>query len=139
MTTPILNWLIISKQFLKKFHFIWKFCRPFSFFSRKLMKFFRQIFLFLVHSDRKWFSLLRCITLNARVYSFTPVFKSTGNGKTPPISLTYPKGLLQTSSEEWLMILHTNSDNFVILKHKRLKGNGEKSKTDHVRLPYGHT
>ena len=37
------------------------------------------------------------------------------------------------------MILHTTSDNFVILKYKRLKGNGKKSNTDHFRLPYGHT
>ena len=40
---------------------------------------------------------------------------------------------------EWSMILHTTSDNFVILKQKRLKGNREKSNTDHVRLPHGHT
>ena len=37
------------------------------------------------------------------------------------------------------MILHTTSDNFVIFKHKRLKGNGKKFNTDHVRLLYGHT
>ena len=36
------------------------------------------------------------------------------------------------------MILHTTSDDFVISKHKRLKGNGKTSNTDHFRLPYGH-
>ena len=97
--------------------------RPF-FFLWELMIFFRQILLFLVRNYRNW-SSLRCITLNARVYSLTLVFTSTGNGKTPPILLTYPKGQLKTSSEEWSMILHTTSDNFVILKHKRLKGNCE--------------
>ena len=104
----------------------------------KLIIFFSSNFLFLVRNDRNW-SSLRCITLNARVYSLTLVFTSTGIGKTPPISLTYPKCLLKTSSEEWSMILHTTSDNFVILKYKRLKGNSKKSNTDHFRLPYGHT
>ena len=104
----------------------------------KLIIFFSSNFLFLVRNDRNW-SSLRCITLNARVYSLTLVFTSTGIGKTPPISLTYPKCLLKTSSEEWSMILHTTSDNFVILKYKRLKGNSKLSNTDHFRLPYGHT
>ena len=103
-----------------------KVCWAFFFFLWKLMIFFRQVLLFLVGNDRNW-SLLRCITLNARVYSVTLVVTSTGNGKTLPISLTYPKGLLKTSSEEWSMILHTTSDDFVISKHKRLKGNGKTS------------
>ena len=114
------------------------FVGPFSFFLWKLMINFRQILLFLVCNEWTWSSLC-CITLNARVYSFTLVFTSTGNGKTPPISLAYPKGLLKTSSEEWSMILHTISDNFVVLKHRRPKGNGKKSNTNHVRLTYGHT
>ena len=113
--------------------------RPFYFlFLWKLMIFFRQILLFLVRNYRNW-SSLRCITLNAGVCSLTLVFTSTGNGKTLPISLTYPKDQLKTSSEEWSMSLHTTSDNFVILKHKRLKGNCEKSDTGHIHLPYGHT
>ena len=112
--------IIPGKQFLKKFHFIWKFCWAFFFFLWKLMIFFRQVLLFLVGNDRNW-SSLRCITLNARVYSLTLVFTSTGIGKTPPISLTYPKCLLKTSSEEWSMILHTTSDNFVILKYNGWK------------------
>ena len=91
------------------------------FFLWKLMIFFRQILFFLVRNYRNW-SSLRCITLNAGVCSLTLVFTSTGNGKTLPISLTYPKDQLKTSSEEWSMSLHTISDNFVILKHKRLKG-----------------
>ena len=111
--------------------------RPF-FFSTKANDIFLSILLFLVRNYRNW-SSLRCITLNARVYSLTLVFTSTGNGKTPPISLTYPKGQLKMSSEEWSMILHTISDNFVILKHKRLKGNCEKSDTGHIHLPYDHT
>ena len=120
--------LISYESYVWPFSFLWK-----------LMIFFRQFFfLFLVRNDWNW-SLLRCITLNARVYSLTLVFTSTGIGKTPPISLTYPKCLLKTSSEEWSMILHTTSDNFVILKYKRLKGNSKKSNTDHFRLPYGHT
>ena len=67
-----------------------KVCWAFFFFLWKLMIFFRQVLLFLVGNDRNW-SSLRCITLNARVYSVTLVVTSTGNGKTPPISLTYPK------------------------------------------------
>ena len=102
---------VISRLFI--FFFLWK-----------LMIFFRQILLFLVRNYRNW-SSLRCITLNAGVYSLTLVFTSTGNGKTLPISLTYPKDELKTSSEEWSMSLHTTSDNFVILKHKRLKGNSK--------------
>ena len=31
------------------------------------------------------------------------------------------------------MILHTTSDSFAILKHKRRKGNGKKSNTDHFQ------
>ena len=132
--------IIPGKQFLKKFHFIWKLFPAFlfSFFLWKLMIFFRQILLFLVRNYRNW-SSLRCITLNAGVYSLTQVFTSTGKGKTLPISLTYPKDELKTSSEEWSMSLHTTNDNFVILKHKRLKGNCEKSDTGHIHLPYGHT
>ena len=103
----------------------------------KLMIFFRQFFLFLVRNDRNWSSLLRCITLNARVYSLTLVSTSTANSKTPSISLTYPKFLIKTSSEEWLMMLHTTSNDFVILKHKQRRGNCKKS--DKFRLPYGHT
>ena len=98
----------------------------------------RNLKFYLVRNYRNW-SSLRCITLNARVCSLTLVFTSTGNGKTLPISLTYPKDQLKTSSEEWSMSLHTTSDNFVILKHKRLKGNCEKSDTGHIHLPYGHT
>ena len=105
--------------------------RPFYFlFLWKVMIFFRQIVLYLVRNYRNW-SSLRCITLNAGVYSLTLVFTSTGNGKTLPISLTYPKDELKTSSEEWSMSLH--------IKHKRLKGNCEKSDTGHIHLPYGHT
>ena len=37
------------------------------------------------------------------------------------------------------MILHTISENIIILNHKRLKGDSKKSITDHVRLPFGHT
>ena len=37
------------------------------------------------------------------------------------------------------MSLHTTSDNYVILKHKRLKGNCDKSDTGDIHLPYGHT
>ena len=81
--------IIPGKQFLQKFHFIWN-----------LMVILRLILLFLVRNDRSW-SSLRCITLNARVYSLTLVLTSTGNVKIPPISLTSPKGLLKTSSEEW--------------------------------------
>ena len=95
------------------------------------MIFFRQIFLFLVRNDQNWSSLLRCITLNARVYSLTLVSASATNIKTPSISLTYPKCLLKTSTEERSMILHTASDSFAILKHKQWKWNGKNSNTDH--------
>ena len=102
--------LISYESYVWPFSFLWK-----------LMIFFRQFFfLFLVRNNWNW-SLLRYITLNARVYSLTLVFTSTGIGKTPPISLTYPKCLLKTSSEEWSMILHTTSDNFVILKYNGWK------------------
>ena len=130
--------IIPGKQFLKKSHFLWKLCLAFFFFMKANDIFSSIFFLFLVRNDWNW-SLLRCITLNARVYSLTLLCTSTRIGKTPPISLTYPKCLLKTSSEEWSMILHTTSDNFVILKYKRLKGNSKKSNTDHFRLPYGHT
>ena len=115
-----------------------QFLFPAFFFSTKANDIFLSILLFLVRNYRNW-SSLRCITLNAGVYSLTLVFTSTGNGKTLPISLTYPKDQLKTSSEEWSMSLHTTSDNFVILKHKRLKGNCEKSDTGHIHLPYDHT
>ena len=94
----------------------------------KLMIFFHQFFLFLMRYDWNW-SSLRCITLNTRVYSLTLVFTSTGIGQIPPISLTYPKGVRKTSLQEWSVILHTTSHNFVILKHKWLKGNDKKSNT----------
>ena len=122
------------RNFVSYESYVW----PFSFFMKANDIFFVNFFLFLVRNDRNW-SSLRCITLNARVYSLTLVFTSTAICKTPPISLTFPKGLLKTSSEEWSMILHTTSDNFVILKHKRLKGNSKKFNTDHFCLPYGHT
>ena len=79
---------------------------PFSFFTKANDIFWSIFFLFLVRNNWNW-SLLRYITLNARVYSLTLVFTSTGIGKTPPISLTNPKCLLKTSSEEWSMSLHT--------------------------------
>ena len=79
----------------------------------------------------QWLELILVITLHYTEYSITLVSTSL-------ISLTYPKGLQKTYSEEWSMILHTTSDNFVILEHRRRKGNGKKSNTDHFRLPYGH-
>ena len=103
------------RNFISYESYVW----PFSFLMKAKI-FFRQFFLFLVRSDWNW-SLLRCITLNTRVYSLTLVFTSAGIGKTPPISLTYPKCLLKTSLEEWSMILHTTSDNFVILKYNGWK------------------
>ena len=37
------------------------------------------------------------------------------------------------------MILHTTSENLVILNDKRLKKKGKKSNTDYFSLPYGHS
>ena len=52
--------------------------------------------LFSVLNDRNWSSLLRCIT-DVRIYSFTLMFTSTANSKTPTISLTFPKTLQKMS------------------------------------------
>ena len=104
------------RNFISYESYVW----PFSFFMKANDIFSLIFFLFLVRNDRNW-SSLRCITLNARVYSLTLVFTSTGIGKTPPISLTYPKCLLKTSSEEWSMILHMTSENFVNLKYNGWK------------------
>ena len=64
------------------------------------------------------------------------MFTSTANSKTPTISLTFPKTLQMSIAA---MILHTTSENFVILNYKRLKKKGKKFNTDYFSLPYGHT
>ena len=100
------------------------------FFLWKLTLFFRQIMLFLVLNERNWTSLIRCIT-NVRIYSFILMFTSTANSKTSTISLTFPKTLQNVLRKIAAMILHTTSENLVILNYKRLKKKGKKSNTDY--------
>ena len=84
----------------------------------------------LVLNEWNWTSLLRCIT-NVRIYSFTLMFTSTAKSKTSTISLTFPKTLQNFVRKIAAMILHTTSENLVILNYKRLKKKGKKSNTDY--------
>ena len=67
------------------------------------------------------------------------MFKSTANSKTSTISLTFPNTLQNVLRKIATMILHTTSENLVILNDKRLKKKGKKFNADYFSLPYGHT
>ena len=67
------------------------------------------------------------------------MFTSTANSKTSTISLNFPNTLQNVLRKIATMILHTTSENLVILNDKRLKKKGKKINTDYFSLPYGHT
>ena len=115
------------RNFISYESFVWSFFF-FFFFSLKANDIFSSSFVIL---STQWPELIlidtlhhtECKSLSFDTSNFTHL----------------PKRPTITSSEEWSMILHTTYDNFLILKHKRLKGNGKKSNIDPVYLPYGHT
>ena len=67
------------------------------------------------------------------------MFTSTANSKRSTISLTFPKTLQNVLRKIAAMILHTTSENLVIVNDKRLKKKGKKSSTVYFSSPYGHT